>query len=552
MSHSRQTEKSYLLQLQDGESWKDYQTLTPDQDPAKLMESLSLQGYKSARLLCEYYDVDYDYLERRTVMEFGTAFALIGERAPAPYCREGADMTTDNARPLLRRLTHDFLLREGVTVLELLYDIKTAQKFEAQGTQLQGVLQRIAGLQGRQHSRGAAARYKELIALCERALRQLRLDCDRDKSVNKLELTALNIQDTTTLAAFLTQLSQSWPPHQRQAALYRYLCQTLAKGTESWEEKFGYILNLAALPPDDIPSSWRQPWRIMLDLFLAEILALSAGVVAVLGEVPNRATALLALLALYSGKTPTQQADNPLTQALARVLAQTPAPRTRLVLREWLLSCLLSAKSLAGGQFTQEWPFLIALCQSIQRQADLAMDADLAAACQRRAWNLCNDIALTPLLAGQKDCFARLACLQELEAQMPGADNRRWLMQRLRVFLEEALRHNAAEVPAQALSSIAALWCRLGPGEWDDPIRNWLERALDKVEKPHEILERLSAVAALPEHQPLMRRRWQDLLWQASKANGALELFLAAFNEEETRKSRLQALQKWLEKADEQ
>lgn len=110
-------------------------------------EILSEKRAVAVRVTKETLDPDTMEFASTTILTRGAAEApkkRVVDDADRPNCMAPADLYTPHARELIGRVLEDWLMRNGVTVFELLHRPDLIERLEASGVEVQHALQKVA------------------------------------------------------------------------------------------------------------------------------------------------------------------------------------------------------------------------------------------------------------------------------------------------------------------------------------------------------------------------------------------------------------------------
>ena len=101
----------------------------------------------AVRVTKETLDPDTMEFASTTILTRGVAEAprkRVVDDADRPNCMAPADLYTPHARELIGRVLEDWLMRNGVTVFELLHRPDLVERLEASGVEVQHAIQKVA------------------------------------------------------------------------------------------------------------------------------------------------------------------------------------------------------------------------------------------------------------------------------------------------------------------------------------------------------------------------------------------------------------------------
>lgn len=246
----------------------------------------------------------------------------------AAVCSKPDDLTTFAARKTIGRLLRSYLDEHNLTALELLHDDLHLRALTRSESLLNQGMHRIASIQARSLGEDASSRLDLLYKLAG-------LVSERTKKLNGLAPYVTNMNDLG-LAPILPMIEKAIKPDARRfftcAVLGRYVGQQ-----RDWNLKLGLVLDLLDNQPDD-------ETLVHVDELCAEIVDGSAAIKGILGDMPDLAGALSAMVRLGAGRYETDNAgDTPLGR-LNTAMNQHAMPNTAAMLLE------RAARALAGSQ----------------------------------------------------------------------------------------------------------------------------------------------------------------------------------------------------------
>jgi len=274
------------------------------------------------------------------------------------------------------------------------------------------------------------------------------------------------------------------------AAIARYL-----RPAKKWDDKLALLLELMKELPEE--GAGRKLLLGSIDAMTAEILNGSAALHELIGTRENLGDALLALVELFTGKTPDGSvADKTGISALAVHFKADALPEARTAIANRILAELKSVRRLSHESLTEELKLLRRVANKlVLAQGKYLANEDLIAAFTLRSKRLVTHETLSEHLAGAKEPDEKLERLLQVEENIIGAENKR----QLATFIMPLLSSNGFEnqflhgktPPLQRMQRLAELQTRVRRSGFQDKERQEIADALDKFASEIEMRTKL-------------------------------------------------------------
>lgn len=392
---------------------------------------------------CSAVRVVRDRLGRDTTVfekQAGGGGSDSGRATPASPITEAADCAeVDDLTRLEARLTAAKVLRKWfdanhVTPLETLHSYRAlARLMDTDAPVYPSAVDRVATIQARRAGVDARERREVLFRLLEEAGRRTRA-AEGEKAIRKLGLATF-----PKLCA--TAEKVAWIPQDRDVMIRVAVARDLI-GQGGWLPKLDALLGAvsahgAALAADDLA---------ILDGFIADVLASPKAIQDILGDRPNLARALLALIDIMEGKADADGGREVETvTVLRRLMAEGVLTAAWQVLRDRVVSEVQGTNPLSRNAPEEEAAAFQELVDRIVGVRRLGEGADMARALTAR----CGRRFTEGGVAGQRRAIAAMG-------QIIGnkASRLRYLLDLLDGELEDAC---AADVARHVHATVSSL-----------------------------------------------------------------------------------------------
>lgn len=218
-----------------------------------------------------------------------------------PLCASTGDFYTPEARRHMRLLLASHLNNRQVTPLEVLHSYDHARRLNDEGMTLMGVLQKVAGEQGKQGDVSTQERLKTLTSLSTALLTELH-KAEKDRKVPGIRPGGF--------ADAIKQVRDLYPEEELPFHIHRMLTAFVASAS-GWLEK---LERLGLLWDGRV----EKLGRVALDAQIAETVSMAGALKALTGDRKTRLDMILSLIALYQGERTAEGA--PLKAGVSDVL----------------------------------------------------------------------------------------------------------------------------------------------------------------------------------------------------------------------------------------
>jgi hypothetical protein len=346
-------------------------------------------GVRVAR--CTEYE-DYGHVSRtivsRALWRDGMVDPTIPLIMPVPggdgLCRTPADLRGDRAREIIAASLQRYLDDNRLTPIELVHSETHALRLNDAGTTLQGALQKAAINQVQGSDVPVQRRFKELLALTDQTLADLRADA------KKVPVRACVPGGYGSQCAGLEAKHGASTSYHVFRALALYLADT-----KGW---IGKLDALGHLVEEDMPARYVMP----LDAILAEIVNATNAPVELTGpEHADRLTQIRALVDLHAGRyePPANRASDGI-RALNWLIGKGLCPRTRSTIERRVIRELTNLAPLkAERALWNQAQTLHLLMELFRATPPLADDIEMLETLEQRALRLINPESVTEAIS---------------------------------------------------------------------------------------------------------------------------------------------------------
>jgi hypothetical protein len=514
-------------------------------------------GIRIARCT-EYFE--YDFIARSVLTrnlhesvfaDPATPLLFPGVEADGP-CRTPADLRGDRQREVVAVNLQRFLDESRLTPLELLHSETHALRLNDAGTVLQGALQRTAIAQVHNTDIPVQRRFKELLALTDATLGELRNDAQRHP------VPSLTPGGYGALCA---EIDRRFPAKAAGYHLFRALAAWLAGfKAKSWLAKLRML--------DALIEEGLAPRHIMpLDALAAEILSAGPALAELAGSDADRLTQVQALVDFYGGRyrAPEGSAvDSP--EGFERLIAAGACPRIQAALQRRLMREIMNPAPLqANWALWNQAQALHRVLALLKDTPPLGNDAEMLNALEQRAMRGINPENIRESLGTCRLASERVLALVRIADLMPHSISKTKMAEFVRAAwsLEDLIREGSGGKGdrSPAVPLLARIYKEIGPADIDVETRDKLLADLDGAlfdilrtdvmtppnrafsERVMQLLK-LCAASALPRGKA--RNFATEVVNRAINSPEFLDPFLKRFQGEEARKQALLSLRKLL------
>lgn len=432
-----------------------------------------------------YNDETGDYLSLKIFEDGHNQVTVAPAQEDAPHalpCFKPDDLYSYHARQTMARLLGEFLMRNRITITELIHRADMLEKLEATGTLYQHAIQKIAVAQAASTTTPVQQIVKSLNELvtqaCNRVYRDQRKGLFPDPRPDQFAELARRLAGQTD-AAYLFN-----------GALARHL--TDARG---WDEKILMLITIMEdAPGEDAP---RRLVLSSVDAILAECLSGSAALHELMGPSENLGQALNRLVTLFLGQTPEDGARGRGLAALTHHFAADDLPEARTAVAGRIIAEFKSNKRLCPEFMVDELKTLRGIANRIVMGIGKYLShEDLIAAFTLRSRRLVMQEALGQYIA-EAAPDEKIERLLFVEENIIGAENKRQLATYVMPVLNSAAFethfHDAKTPLLQRLHRLAQLQHRMRRSGFVDVTRAEVCDRLDSLATAMEARGRLFA-----------------------------------------------------------
>ncbi|MEQ8345394.1 MAG: hypothetical protein RIB84_27890 [Sneathiellaceae bacterium] len=408
----------YEVMVNQGGHWVVQTTTETQGDALRLAERLVTTGREEdVRVLQSFFDDKKRTLVENELKRFRRKAAAKGDasapvRPPTPLssrpCNSHSEFYRFESRRVLRAAIMDDLERWVITPLELLYSLPHAQRLNSAGTVLQGGVQRVAMVQSREFGLSIHQRMKALFDFCTEIERELRLIW-RNHEIKAVPKGGLRDR----MAALADAKNGDF-------LLHAEIGESLNEAKD-WPTKLSLLFDILSAEPDDEEMA-------VFDSYAAEIIESGPAIKALLGDIGDRADAILALLDIQAGIPVADQSVSPVVERLIRLFREGRLKDCRGVLYRRVRQELESLRSVSGNanDLIRETQVLKVLYQKLARDAEDRADARLLlGTLEGRASAILRSETLGAKLQSQKTPIGQIDLLLRLAPGILGAANKR-------------------------------------------------------------------------------------------------------------------------------
>lgn len=405
----------------------------------------------------------------------------------APDCETVEDLMRLEARLAAGKVLRKWFDLNTVTPTETLHNYRALSRLmDSEPMCYPSAVDRVATVQARRQGSDARERREALFRLIEEAGRRTR-SAEGEKAIRKLGLGSFS-----KLCRVAEQAA--WIPQDRDVLIRVAVSRDLI-GMGSWLAKLEALLLAvsAELPAEDLA---------ILDGFIADVLGSSQAVQDILGDRPNLAAALVALIDILEGK-PGAGAEPDVVAVLRRLLADGRLSAAWTVLRDRVMSEVRGTQPLSRNDPANEEAAFEALTGRILGFRRLAEGPDMAQALTSRCGRRFTEggkAGAQRAIAAMGDMIAdrsrRLRYYLDMLDTPMGTDCAPMVAARIRDTIGEAVDIHgfvAVEEPAHdKLSALGSLQRALGRAKALPPqVRTHLVERLDQLVVDYLVGERV-------------------------------------------------------------
>lgn len=337
-------------------------------------------GVRVAR--CTEYE-DYGHVSRtilsRAIWRDGMVDPAIPLIMPVPggdgMCRTPADLRGDRAREIIATSLQRYMDDNRLTPIELLHSEAHALRLNDAGTTLQGALQKAAINQVQGSDVPVQRRFKELLALTDQLLAELRADAKKVPVI------------VCVSGGYGSQCAGLEAKH--GAAVSYHIFRALALYLADAKGWIGKLDALGHLVEEDLPARFVMP----IDAILAEIVNATTTPNELTGpEHSDRLTQIRALVDLHAGRyePPANRASDGI-RALNWLISRGQCPRTRSTIERRVIRELTNLAPLkAERALWNQAQTLHLLMELFRKTPPLADDIEMLETLEQRALRLIN------------------------------------------------------------------------------------------------------------------------------------------------------------------
>lgn len=427
-SLSGETTSHDLQYLKNG-AWIFLRTLDPSEQPREAAEQARANSELTAvRVVENRHDAAYQLTRRLTAYRSFSQEGEVGDMlisvpvGSATVCAQATDLYRPTAIDDARGLVTKFLNDSKVSLLEVMHDFSLASRMDNTPMLLQGACQKVAGHQARGGlvSVGAPKRSRELMKLCEDALKRLdQRFADKQRPIIPMPMD--------NLATEAEAIRSTEPAPEQDFEIGLRITATLREAGD-WLGK----LNAVVTGDSD---GLGDPDRRLLDLFLADLLALPQCLRSLTGAPKPRRRLLWMLAGIHGGAyQPDEDLEKPvppaLVEALNRVMKRQSMKRSRWLIRQALVAEIDTRRPLADNTVGGEMTVLADFCKELSKlSVGLTNDPDVKLALESRAARMAGAGRVADDMATMRSLAERFAHIARLISLAPGSNNKAVLAQ---------------------------------------------------------------------------------------------------------------------------
>lgn len=406
----------YEVLVQQGGHWIVQTTTQTQGDALRLAERMVTTGtHEDVRVMQSFFDDKKRSLVENELKRFRRKAAAKSDANPqrqtplsGRLCRSHLDFYRVENRRIIRAAMMDDLERWVLTPLELLHSQPHAQRMSSSGTVMQGAVQRVAVVQSRETGQSIHHRMKALFEFCTEIEREMRLIW-RNHEI--LAVPAGGLKDRMSALAGAKDGD----------FLLRAEVSESLKEAKDWPAKLTALYDLMTPAADDDEMA-------LFDEFAAEIIESGSAIKSLLGDIGDRADAILALLDIQQGQVPDGQAVAAVLPRLAALFRENRIPETRSALYRRVKQELESLRSVSGNSndLIRETQVLRVLYDKLARDAGEREDARLLlGTLENRAGSILRSETLGTKLQSQRTPMGQIDLLLRLAPGILGLANKR-------------------------------------------------------------------------------------------------------------------------------
>jgi hypothetical protein len=510
-------------------------------------------GVRVAR--CTEYE-DYGHVSRtivsRALWRDGMVDPTIPLIMPVPggdgLCRTPADLRGDRAREIIAASLQRYLDDNRLTPIELVHSETHALRLNDAGTTLQGALQKAAINQVQGSDVPVQRRFKELLALTDQTLADLRADA------KKVPVRACVPGGYGSQCAGLEAKHGASTSYHVFRALALYLADT-----KGW---IGKLDALGHLVEEDMPARYVMP----LDAILAEIVNATNAPVELTGpEHADRLTQIRALVDLHAGRyePPANRASDGI-RALNWLIGKGLCPRTRSTIERRVIRELTNLAPLkAERALWNQAQTLHLLMELFRATPPLADDIEMLETLEQRALRLINPESVTEAISQCRLPSEKVRTLVRIVDLMPYVASKAKMTEFVRAAWspDDLVRESGGKDRPAALPVLVGMHRDVSGAEMDAETKARLLADLDNtlldiirsdvLNAPNRsfmdrILQLMKLCAASPLPEGKARACAVEAVGRAVNSPEFLEPFMKRFKAEAERKQALLSLRNLL------
>ena len=416
MAQGRQGRRNVHYEVQGlrGASWTILDLLYEESDAMAAAEQhWSSGGHTAVRVLKERFDPDSNTFNSMEVAHKGKHAKRAGEielGGTVGVCRRLEDFYGTESRGSIGEVLRDTLDEWQITPLELLHDIDNYYRLDGAGTLLQKAVQQAA-IRVQAGDMSVQERMKLIFSLIDTSVDRLKQDAEANR------IPAFKKSGFRTL---VTKLDGS----DDRAYLLTAAVVGFLKPVDKIADKLKALMPLF-LP--DLPD-----WAVaVLDDFVAEFLAHTPIVIALIGKRKSLGDALIAMAHLAEGHLEQAAGGKRGLTAEARaidgLMRGHQLPRARRVLFERVRAELARNRRLTKGLLDGELKVMAQLLRAVASEEHALLTAAIEEALEERGERYLNNQMIAEYLADAADPIDSIDRLLVLEEYVIGATNKRAL-----------------------------------------------------------------------------------------------------------------------------
>jgi hypothetical protein len=495
----------------------------------ELMTSEQATGVKVVKET--YNDDTGDYLTLKIFEDGHNQMKLAPAQEDAPGalpCFKPEDLYSYHARATMHRLVRDFLIRNTITITELIHRADLLEKFEATGTAYQHAIQKVAVAQAASTTVPVQQIIKSLNELTTKAIQRVYRDQRKGLFPNPA-------------ADQFAQLAQSLWGQGNAAYVFNAALAQHLKDARGWDEKVLMLITIMeSAPKDEDSGELSGPRKLILssvDAILAEILNGSAALQDLLGQSENLGQALNKLVSLFLGKPPEGGGRGEGLAALTQHFASDTLPEARTAIAGRIISEFKSNKRLCPESIVEELKALRSIANRIVMGVGKYLSHDdLITAFTLRSRRLVVQETLGSYIT-EATPDEKIERLLFVEDNIIGAENKRQLGSYVMPILTSAAFENMFQNPRvpfmQRLQRLSQLQARVRRSGFIDVTKNDIAHRMDALAMQMEGRNRLfDSIEARPtssveKAQTLIKLLTGGFLTEGALSGKARELILA-------------------------